>query len=161
MECAMQIRSNQLMKNLIGNSATDPERVSAIIPAKMLDEINNGFEEVCGVVSARGRMHKSSGKQRDDETGIECVINKFHIDDFVDESTPVKEMVPIAICFALKLKDSLLASTLDGPFRIIISGSMGHSCTVRFHRLRPMQAWLADDLESYKTEALMSIDFGL
>jgi hypothetical protein len=90
-------------------------------------------------------MHKISGKQQDDATGLECLLNRIHIDDFVDESTPIKVMIQIAICYALKLKDALLSSTLDGPFRIIISGdSPGHSCTVRFHRLRPHQAWLAD-----------------
>jgi len=147
------------MKDLIGITATDPSLVSARIPAKMLDEINRGFAEVRGVVAANGPMHKSSGEWRDDETGVECLLNKIHVDDYLDEMTPVKEMVIIAIAYALKLQDALLASALDGSFRIIISGdSVGNSCTVRFHRLRPDQVWLADDLESYKEEALMSID---
>lgn len=162
MEHAIKIRSNHLMKDLIGTVVTDPERVSATIPSKMFDELNDGFEEVCGVVAAKGRMNKINGKQQDDATGLECLLNKIHIDDYVNESTPIKEMVQIAICYALKLKDALLSSALDGPFRIIISGDFpGHSCSVRFHKLRPNQVWLADDIESYKIEALMVIDFAL
>ena len=158
MKFAMRVRSKYLMKDLIGIAANDPSLVSARIPAKMLDEINRGFAEVRGVVAANGPIHKSSGEEFP-RKNFNSAINKIHVDDYLDELTPVKEMVINAIAYALKLQDALLASALDGPFRIIISGdSVGNSCTVRFHRLRPDQVWLADDLESYKEEALMSID---
>lgn len=157
----MKIRSNHLMKDLIGAEAIHPESIPVSVPEKMLDEIKSGFKEIDGCVVTKDWSGKSIGKKGEDETGTECLLSKIHVDAFVDKKMPLKEMIRIGIAFALKLKQSLSESTVPGPFRIIVAGNnAGHTCTVRFHRLRPEQAWLANDLEGYKAEAVMSIDFG-
>ena len=41
---------------------------------------------------------------------------------------------------------------------IIVSQHLRTSeATVRFHKIRPDEAWLADDLESYADEAIVAI----
>lgn len=156
----MKVRTNQMMNKLLGPEAIHPDRIIVCVPDKMLDEIRNGFEEIDDCVVAKGWFGASIDKAGDNEAGVECLLSKVHVDSFVDAMMPLKEMVRIGVAYALKLKDALAESGVVGPFRIIIAGNnQGNTCTVRFHRLRARQAWLASDLDGYSTEAVMAIDF--
>ena len=102
----------------------------------------------------------------DDETAFECSKSKLYLDDFVDARMPLAELAKVGWAYAMYLRKALLDSPVRGTFRIIVdvqlpdSGHEGrNSCSVRVHRVRPEQPWLADDLESYKENAILVHDF--
>ena len=105
---------------------------------------------------------------QDDETGFECSLSKIHVEDFVAEDLPLAEVTRVGIAYALRLRDALLRlrSVLTGTFRIIVDAQLpspdldvhGSVCTVRFHKVRPGQVWLDDDLDAYKLNAVLVIE---
>ena len=101
-----------------------------------------------------------------DETGTECFWTKFHLEDFVSEASQ-EELARLALNFVWPLQSGLKASALSDTFRMIASVEIPETtqpkptCTVRFHRLRPQQAWLADDIEAYGNEAILVCDFNI
>jgi hypothetical protein len=46
-----------------------------------------------------------------------------------------------------------------GRFNVILSYD-GESCTVRFHKIRAGQRWLAEDLEGYVDEGVLVFEAG-
>ena len=102
----------------------------------------------------------------DDETGFECGLNKVHLEDFVDADLPLSELARIGCAYGMYLRQALLDSKVSGDFRIIVSAQLpdltlnvGNVCTVRFHKIRPGQIWLHNDLEAYKEEANWVFEF--
>lgn len=82
------------------------------------------------------------------------------------EGTNLAELTRLGLDFAFLLRGALLDSRLPGPFAIIVSAhksdlelNVGPTCTVRFHRIRAGQVWMADDLEGYKEEAIAVCNF--
>ena len=123
----------------------DP-RLGAILDA--------GFEDIGGCIvlarfaeSARGASPADLG----DETGLEAFVNHLHIDDEL-ASAAESEVLIQAVLFVRRLARELSAAYPDDAFEIVLAFS--DSCTVRFHRSRPGQSWLANDIESYD-EALL------
>jgi hypothetical protein len=100
-----------------------------------------------------------------DPTGTECQINRWHIEDLVPPSyqTP-RGLADAGIAFAMSILEKAKASSPDTPLRAIISVQEKtqdlpyQGCTVRLHILRPQNPWLTDDLDGYRTEALLVID---
>ena len=141
------------------------DSVDVPVPMGMLDEVSAGYKEVDGIVVSRG-WHHSLADRTDDETGIECMLSKMHIDDFVPEQTPLCEMVRIGVAYAHVLQHALSTSLLKGCFHVIVSASaeedesIGNTCVLRFHRLRLGQVWLVDDLEAYK-QPIITLEFCL
>jgi hypothetical protein len=149
------------MRTLIGDDAVCPQEVRSIVPAQMLAELDGGYEEISGCVVPKGYFGPVIEKSNEDETGIECGISKMHVGDFIDEAvTNSAAMIRIGISYAMALKDALIHSQVEGPFRIIIAGDEGSgTCVIRFHRVRPRQKWLLENLEEYKNGPVMTIDF--
>jgi hypothetical protein len=48
--------------------------------------------------------------------------------------------------------------TQDRQFRVIVALPEDDDCTVRFHQIRPGENWSAEDLEGYKSEAILVFD---
>jgi hypothetical protein len=95
-----------------------------------------------------------------DKTGFECFINHVHL-PFAETN----ESQSLASCleYAATLQDALLPLTPDRQFRVIVSLSEdgefpGSACTVRFHQIRPGEVWVTEDLEGYKSEAILVFD---
>jgi hypothetical protein len=73
----------------------------------------------------------------------------------------------VAVCPLLLLTAGLLMaeavsrklSALPGRFNVIVSYD-GESCAVRFHRIRPGERWLSEDLESYVDEGVLVVEAG-
>ena len=149
------------MRTLIGDDAVSPQEVSSVIPERMLAELNSGYEEVSGCVVPKGSFESGIEKGEEDDTGIECGISKMHVGDFVDEAiTSLVDMIRIGISYALVLEKTLIHSKVQGPFRIIIAGDeQSGTCVIRFHRVRPEQRWLLENLEEYKNGPVMTLDF--
>ena len=48
---------------------------------------------------------------------------------------------------------------LKGSFNVIVSYD-GEGCAVRFHKIRPAQHWLMNDLEDYEGEGILVFEAG-
>ena len=168
----MNVRANRSMKELLGEDADRPECIGVPCPAGLAAGLQSGFKEVDGCV-VPGSFESDSiwstarppVRNQDDETGFECSLSKIHIEDFVAEDLPLSEVTRVGIAYALRLRDALLRSVLTGTFRIIVDAQLpsqdldvhGSVCTVRFHKVRPGQFWLDDDLDAYKLNAVLVI----
>jgi hypothetical protein len=89
-----------------------------------------------------------------DRTGFECFINHVHIPF---ENT--KESLIHCLDYVAVLERALISTALPGPFRVIVSIA-DHNCIVRFHRIRRGEDWIDENLEVYKSEAIMVLDVG-
>jgi hypothetical protein len=93
-----------------------------------------------------------------DKTGFECFINHVHLP--FDGTT---ETLISCLEYAATLQDALMLLTQDRQFRVIVSLSEDDefpksACTVRFHQIRPGENWIVEDLEGYKSEAILVFD---
>jgi hypothetical protein len=68
--------------------------------------------------------------------------------------------------FTSLIRRGVIQSRIGGAFRVIVSVQLvsdpplnKNVCTVRFHKVRPHQVWLDDDLENYQEEAVIAMDF--
>ena len=90
-----------------------------------------------------------------DRTGFECFINHVHLPFEGTNET----LVP-CLEYAATLQEALIPLTQDRQFRVIVSLSEGDAfpksaCTVRFHQIRPGENCVSEDLEGYKSEAIL------
>ena len=123
------------------------------LPAKLSDLLSAGFVDQGGCVFFAQFAKRTSGANRSDFpdlTGYECFVNHVHIDDYVEDAD-AQTLAALGVTFARRLCE--LLSARSDEFNIIV-GSDELSCSVRFHRLRAGEAWLSDDLESYRDEAI-------
>jgi hypothetical protein len=170
----MEVRANSSMRALLGADAVAPERVSSPCPSTLMSELRDGFKELDGCVvpeNFEGGSVWSAARPRlnnqDDETGFECSLSKVHIEDFAGKDLPLADLTRFGIAYALRLRDALLRLSVSGLLRIVVDSQLPSSecdvkssiCIVRFHKLRAGQAWLADDLEGYKLNAVLVIEF--
>jgi hypothetical protein len=163
----MNIRTNGKMRSLLDVHSTIVKRDEISLPAplrQMLEDLELDVAE--GGVVARTTLRMNADNAQNDPTGVECLLNKVHVDDFVKRgSLSLKELTQVGILYALAVKDKLERTRIPGMFRVIVSvsstsiASLPHSCTVRFHRLREDNPWLKEDIESYEDEALLTIDW--
>jgi len=80
-----------------------------------------------------------------DETGVECLVNKLHIDDDFEKN----EWIAAIYTFG-----SMLSSLASGHNVRLIATADDMSCTVRFHLIRKGQEWLDVDIEGYPTPVM-------
>jgi len=99
-----------------------------------------------------------------DLTRLECFVNHYHIDSPGDGS--LKASATAGIVAAKEFKRMIEATKIPGEFRVIVSANYNpdpnppfYGAVVRFHKIRPNQAWLDDDLENYKSEGVLTIDW--
>ena len=169
----MSVRTNRFMLELLGGDPDFQEPNAEPVPPSLVSVAMEGFKEVDGCVVPRSFQATSIWSEArvktdniDDETGFECSINKAHLDDFTDAGLALTELARVGCAYAMYIRKALLDSPVAGKFRIIVAANpsdselrVGNTCSVRFHRVRPNQVWLTDDLESYKQEALWVLDF--
>ncbi|MFF2085913.1 hypothetical protein ACFVVM_19210 [Nocardia sp. NPDC058176] len=104
-----------------------------------------------------------------DPTGWECSQTSFHLEDFVPVETTYAEGPIISVDaqrtllrqgIALAREVGRLAGDLDTPIplRCVIATNETNG-TFRFHRIRPEESWLVDDLDSYDGDCVVAIDF--
>ena len=87
--------------------------------------------------------------------GFEAFINHVHLDDELELPAADPMVLVQAGRYATELADRLERAYPGEVFVLIIG--LGDSCTVRFHKLRPGESWIADDLEGYENEAMMVV----
>jgi hypothetical protein len=95
-----------------------------------------------------------------DPTNLECTANKISVGDLLDprwaRSAPLL-LLTAGLVLTERLSRELTA--FPGRFNIILSYD-GDSCAVRFHRIRPGEAWLHEDLEEYSEEGVLVCEAG-
>lgn len=92
-----------------------------------------------------------------DETGIECYLNKLAVTDYLDEENPSLETVlRQGTQFSFETSRRLVREFPGVRFRIILALD-GADATIRFHRHRTGQTWLDEDIDTYD-EGIMIID---
>ncbi len=142
-------------------AALQPPSVDALPVGRDLDAglaavLDDGFEQVAGCV-VFSRFADSARRigvaQCGDETGFEAFVNHVHVEDELPAASP-SDLLEEAGLFVSRLADQLKRAYPDEPFVVILAVS--DSCTVRFHKVRTGQSWLADDIEDYD-EAVMSL----
>jgi len=149
----------QLMCGLVVATADSalPAELQQILDAGIIEEDGCWF-----LAMLRNRNGNISINKAFDLTGLECLINKVYFDA---EPNVAKALEKQGFLFANALK-ILLAPY--GVFKIIIAVGQTDfektpnlpSCTIRFHKVRNGESWLADDLEGYPEEALLILTTG-
>jgi hypothetical protein len=157
----VHVRTNKSMLELLGGDPKSFELSLNELPPALLEKARIPLVELNGCVVPASNPEVT---WVDDETGTECFWTKFHLEDFVLEPS-IEKIARMALGFVWPLRAGIKASRLSGTFRMIASTELPSSaeekprCTIRFHRLRAQQAWLGDDLELYRTEAILACDF--
>lgn len=160
----MAALTNRYMQELLGGDPEFFEPNAEPVPESLVGKLAEGFKEVDGCVVPRSFQATSIWSETrprtdnvDDETGFECALSKVYLEDFVDKTVSLSELARIGCGYAMYLRKMLLESQVSGTFRIIVDAQrpdatpgVGNACSVRFHKVRPGQAWLTDDLELYK-----------
>lgn len=121
-----------------------PSELTADLEAALAD----GLTERQGCLVLASQSSPAQPADFDDATGYEAFINHLHID--TDDGSAVSKAIHAAARVAEMVQSRMLQSRGDErPVRLIVSAEHRDAATVRFHRLRAGEEWLADDLESY------------
>jgi len=95
-----------------------------------------------------------------DATGLECSANKLRMEAMFDER--LVDSAPLLLLTAGLVTARAVSHELaryPGRFNVILSYD-GECCTVRFHKIRAGEKWLADDLEGYVDEGVLVFEAG-
>lgn len=158
----MNVRVNQSMLELLGGDPAYFEMPIDELPPALLQKAAMPLTEANGFIVP---AHAPAVTWVEDETGTECFWSHFNLEDFLPEATPLEEVARMALDYVWPLRKGILAAHLSGSFRMIAAiempgfAQLKPSCVIRFHRLRSGQPWIAEDLDSYKQEAIMVCDF--
>jgi hypothetical protein len=150
---------NSRMLGLLGWVEGDPRRASGTVPPELTRDLQGGFEEFQGCVLWRDptRTVFDLG-DGEDRTGIECLFNKTHIEVDASSASSLRKSLKDGIAYAFAVEEALAQSGLRGPFRIILGADLTGefpSVTVRHHRVREGETWIAQDLEKYDDAVLV------
>ncbi len=152
---ARQQRTNAVMADLLARRRSGVP----VLDRRLSGYLQQGVVGNEGFVLLKAELRSSSRydpKLHFDETGFECLVNHIHIDPVEGECG---RPLDLGVAYAESLANVLQQSGFTGPFRIILSYRRDDDvCTVRFHRVREGQNWLASDLKDYKDEGLLVID---
>jgi len=76
----------------------NPDEIASLdypIPSPLLGELQSGeFRDFEGVVALEG-SYEPTGKVQDDPTGLECILNKWHIEDYLGPDAPIEDLVRV------------------------------------------------------------------
>jgi hypothetical protein len=108
----------------------------------------------CVFLKREFKLSRVSQKHFPDKTGYECFVNHVHL-----AYDGARRSAISSLEYCKRLDIGLVKFAPKQEFQIIASFSVDGS-TVRFHKLRPREDYLADDLEGYKTEAILAFTAG-
>ena len=130
------------------------------VPSPFQLLVAGGFKDVQGCVFFRELFHYdalTALAMHHDMTGYECAVNAIHLEDYLEKGM-AREAPALAVT-ADRCADWLIEQLRrysSEPFRVIAS-VQGRNCTMRFHKIRDGESWLADDLDKYE-EAIVVYD---
>ena len=147
------MRMNSSMQRLQESVGIPLERVFAEATPESLPALVTVEGCVLFADQAEGCRHVSLS-HFPDRTGYECFVNHFHA-PFDDTPAAFQEL----IARIAGIRKALALYAPDRMFLILVSIAKGEY-TMSFHQCRAGEAWLADDLEGYKEEAIAAIGVG-
>ena len=128
---------------------------SETLPPVLFAIVDSGFVSEGGawfIASLRGRGSNASQASFSTPTEFECFVNHLHLDDFSEQN-----LLGNALYCDAALRQRLAEKLGKDVLRSIIS--MDETGGVfRCHVIRTGERWNADDLDSYKEEAVLVID---
>ncbi|MBA3580493.1 MAG: hypothetical protein H0W42_10970 [Gemmatimonadaceae bacterium] len=149
------------MAELLGemqNPLAAPGPREADVPLGFRMLVAGGFKRVEDCVCFRELFdhdHATALPRYGDATGYEASMNAQHVEDHLPRGAarePVALAVAARSCAVFLLRS--LRAFSDEPFRVIVSVS-GRQSTIRFHRIRDNESWLAPDLDGYGEAVLV------
>jgi hypothetical protein len=147
----MKIRTNKIFDERFGKVF----QKSGTLPAALLSIVDSGFVSEDGawfVAWLRGRGSNANKASFSTPTEFECFINHLHLDDFGEQN-----LLGNALYCDAALRQRLAGQLGKDAMRSIISLDET-GCVFRCHVIRAGERWNADDLDSYKEEAVLVID---
>lgn len=152
------LRTNERMRRLLERTGLRPPvqapnapALHGLMYARLVE--HEGCLFLHPFLSAEGAAHLLPFP---DATARECLVNHIVVDDWVDDAAQSEaELLRAGLSAAGALWKRLCER--GERARVIVSHD-GESCTLRFHRLRPSETWLGDDLESFPHDAILVLD---
>ena len=136
------------MQNLLPKDYRTPVRVPDVICEKLEPCIGEGLSVIDGVLTTPwfwARRGNASLDNCHDETGLECFVNKLHLDEEFEKTEWID---------AIYIFSELLSRRKCGHDVRIIATIDDLSCTIRFHSIRKGQDWLGADIEDHATAVM-------
>lgn len=162
----MTVRTNRAMLDFLGGDPEFLEPNSVAVPEQLVRELSSGFKEVHGCIVPTGFEGDVAAESTLDETGFECLLSKTYLQDSFSYNVSLSELCRIGLAYGFYVLHAISASQVHGEFRFIVDAQLpspdaprANACSVRFHKLRPDQPWLSEDLESYKQNAILVMDW--
>ena len=173
------MRYNKLMDSLIQHYEIFPKLAGGQLDPWLASKISAGVVEVdgCFFLPNRQVADVSAILERTiDRTGLECEANEIALNEYDisggDEADVHLHILMQAFLFTFALFEMLqkygefvvMLEFSDDPIFDcveIFPGSCDDlifGCTIRFHKKREGESWLADDLEEYKMNALLVLE---
>ena len=148
----------------MGDALDNLDAVQCELPADFAAQLKKmRIIEDRGVVMVENASY-CDGNFETDPVGLECSANHYHIDRPGDGSLRASAIAGIVA--AREFKRMIEATKVPGEFRLIVSANYNrycnppfHGAVVRFHKIRPNNDWIGDDLELYKREGILTIDW--
>lgn len=118
--------------------------------------LKDGFKEKDGCIYYKRYVPEGPiSSDLIDKTGNEVFYNKIQIDDFSSHFENIENVhLREGISFALTLADKLIL--IKGDFNIYVIYDEVY-CTIVFHKRRPNEYWLIEDLNQYKNDAILLV----
>jgi hypothetical protein len=135
--------TNTAMQNLLPAGYSTLARAQDVIHEKLEMYIGEGLRVIDGVLTTPwfwAHRGNASLANCHDETGLECFVNKLHIDDEFERAEWFE---------AIYIFGELVARRSGGYKVRIIATIDDLSCTIRFHSIREGQDWLGGDIEDH------------
>jgi uroporphyrinogen-III synthase len=130
------MRANRRMQRLLKRTGS-PKRLAP----KLKGILDAGLVERDECLLLASEAARSFGRELMDALGYECFANHIHIADFEQAWLYANELT------------KMLSRSRFGKCAVLVSFD-GKDATVRFHRIRPGQSWLSENLEGYQEEAI-------
>jgi hypothetical protein len=154
----LMTRTNSRMRALgFPPASTDADQ--SLLAPSLATVLAAGFDEVsdCVILAHfEATARRTSIESCHDETGFEEFVNHVHIADALAPGPSETDVVAQAALFVQCLAANLANAYPDRTFEVVVS-LRDDKCRVGFHAVRSGQTWLADDIEGYGDEAVMSI----
>lgn len=100
------------------------------------------------------KHYKSHRQSFSDDVGYEAFTSHVHLD-----FDGTRNSLWRCLWFARRLGENVATLGPRRKYLMVVSFSRG-DCTVRYHRLNGKTRWLVGNLDGYKSEAILTYEFG-
>ena len=156
--------NNKMRELCKGISIPDLDNLNKELNVLIINGLVKKYED-CVIFKKNMNKFKVDISDFIDKTGYECFMNKINLEDYILKSGTLSVIHQGFLTLLMITKLILEFKELPlSIYYLIFSINQDdkdinlHSYVLRFHKLRPGETWLQDDLNSYN-EALMIFSF--